>query len=123
MPRNANILPEALELAEVFFVGGDLPQERIREFVELFSQKKLVDSGHLCNTTPGAAQTQGDFGKAVAKLCSAGEEWAVPARKKRRVSPPLEATGFWQTEPVFIKARKEWPFGRGPAVPVGGGVG
>lgn len=110
----------ALELAEVFYVGGELSKENIGKFITLLEGGRLVAANNLCTETDRAGGTQHDYSVEVAKF-STPSFCAVRPRSARCYLRPQPATGFWQTSPLFLAAPVT-PSEDG-GVPVGGGLG
>ena len=114
------IRARALELAEVFYVGGELSKENVGKFITLFKDGRLVAANNLCTETNRAGGTQHDYSVEVAKFGTPSFCAARP-RPARFYLRPQPATGFWQTSPLFVAAPVT-PLEDG-GVPVGCGLG
>ncbi len=115
----AQIEARAFELAEILFVGGELPKANIKNFITNFKEGRLVLASSLCNGTSATkSTTQSNFAIEAAKFNP--ELCALPQRKRRKVLTAHSVTGFWETVPVFVAANRT-PREDG-TLPVGYGV-
>ena len=116
---DVQIRARALELAEVFYVGGELSKENIGKFITLFKDGRLVAANDLCAKANKAGGTQHDCAVEVAKF-GTSDFCAPRPRPDRCYLRPQPATGFWQTSPLFVAAAVT-PLEDG-GVPVGCGL-
>ncbi len=116
------------ELAESAFVGGELPETCVGDFIANFVSNRLEAAERLVRGSgaSNSAQPRHRFNLILARdapltlgIAAPGFSAGAAPRPHRTYRTPAKPTGFWENVPAFIAHR---PAARNGTVPVGYGL-